>query len=338
MSGWLVFIWTVVIIACSAFFVAIEFATMSAKRYRLEADALTSSAARAALRNSAELTLVLAGSQLGITVCTLALGAITEPAVHHALIPLLDWTGLPETVSQVTAFVLALLLVTFLHLVIGEMAPKSWTITNPERVAILLSLPMRGFITITRPLLRGLNVAANWLVRRVGVEPVDEISPGLDHDSLRQLVEHSANVGALAASYSSSLANALDFRDLTLADVLPSGQIAAVSADATIAHVQAVSQQTGHRRILLRDGSRTVGLVHVRDTLSQSDTTTPAAPLAREPYRLPSSTRLRKAVMHMQRTSNHLVVVTDGERELGLVSITDILPRLFPALPDEQHS
>src|SRR5690606_14908502 len=115
-------IWTVVIIFLSAFFVAAEFALMSAKRHRLEQAAKESAAGRAALKNSSELTLLLAGSQLGITVCTLALGAITKPAVHHALMPVLDLTGMPVAVADVVAFVLALFLVTFLHLVVGEMA------------------------------------------------------------------------------------------------------------------------------------------------------------------------------------------------------------------------
>ena len=190
---------TVVFIALSAFFVAVEFSLISARRHRLEESAASSRSARAALRSSSELTLLLAGSQLGITLCTLALGAITKPAVHHALTPLLTGTGLPAGVADVTAFVLALFLVTFLHLVVGEMAPKSWAIAHPERSAILLALPTRAFMTAIRPVLRVLNAFANALVRRVGVEPIDEMSSGQDPATLRALVEHSAHVGALHA-------------------------------------------------------------------------------------------------------------------------------------------
>ena len=115
---------TVLIIGLSAFFVAIEFSLISAKRHRIEEAAATSRSARAALRSSAELTLLLAGSQLGITACTLALGAITKPALHDAMAPLLSDWGLNARVADITAFVLALVVATFLHLVIGEMMPK----------------------------------------------------------------------------------------------------------------------------------------------------------------------------------------------------------------------
>jgi CBS domain containing-hemolysin-like protein len=122
---------TVLIIAASAFFVAIEFAVLAAKRHRLEDAAASSRSARAALRSSNELTVLLAGSQLGITIATLALGAITKPAVHHWITPVLEGWGAPLWVADVAGFVLALIIVTFLHLVVGEMAPKSWAIAHP---------------------------------------------------------------------------------------------------------------------------------------------------------------------------------------------------------------
>ena len=111
---------TIGIIVLSAFFVAVEFALLAVKRHRLEDAAAKSRAARAALRNASELTVLLAGAQLGITVCTLALGAITKPAVHDWLMPVFTSIGLPEVTADVIAFVLALFIVTFLHLVIGE--------------------------------------------------------------------------------------------------------------------------------------------------------------------------------------------------------------------------
>ena len=121
MSPFATTIATIVIIALSAFFVAAEFSLINARTHRLEDNA--SASARAALRSSGEITMLLAASQLGITVCTLALGAITKPAVHHALMRPLEMVGLGETAADVAAFVLALIIVTFLHLVIGERAP-----------------------------------------------------------------------------------------------------------------------------------------------------------------------------------------------------------------------
>ena len=142
---------TIGLIVLSAFFVAIEFALIAARRHRLEDAATTSRSARVALRSSTELSVLLAGSQLGITACTLALGATTKPAVHHWLTPLIENWGAPLWVADVAGFVLALLVVTFLHLVIGEMAPKSLALAHPERTATILAIPMRAFMTLTRP-------------------------------------------------------------------------------------------------------------------------------------------------------------------------------------------
>ena len=123
------------LVALSAFFVAIEFALVAARRYRLEEAAETSVAARAALASAKDISLLLAGSQLGITLCVLALGAISKPAVEEIVAPLFG--GLHEGVASVLAFVLSLIVVTFLHLVVGEMAPKSWAISHPERLSLI---------------------------------------------------------------------------------------------------------------------------------------------------------------------------------------------------------
>ena len=177
-NPWVVVVSTFALIALSAFFVIIEFALLGARRHRLEEAATTSRAARAALRSSNELTVMLAGAQLGITACTFALGAITKPAVDGFLGPVLEGWGLPPQVSGVSAFVLSLLLVTFLHLVVGEMAPKSWAIAHPEQSAVAIGLPARAFIWPLRPLLTWINKVANRLVARSGVTPVDRAAVG----------------------------------------------------------------------------------------------------------------------------------------------------------------
>ncbi len=332
-NPWVVAVVTVAIIGLSAFFVAVEFALISARRHRLEAEAASSRSARAALRSASELTLLLAGSQLGITICTLALGAITKPAVHHWLTPLFEDWGLAVWAADASGFVLALIVVTFLHLVVGEMAPKSWAIAHPERSATLLALPMRGFMWLTRPLLRTLNAAANRCLRWVGVDATDELSAGQDPDALRHLVEHSANVGALDPSYSRQLTGALELETLTLADIVRRVPVTAVPGDARVADVQAISLRSGHLRILVGDRqaptSRIVGMVHVRDTLAH-EPQTPVGGLVRPVVQLTSATTVYDALAHMRRTSSHLVTVADGEEVLGVITMTDLLARLFP--------
>ncbi|MFI0351239.1 hemolysin family protein [Actinomadura sp. 9N407] len=328
---WVVLVATVAIIALSAFFVAAEFALIAARRHRLEDAAPESRSARAALRSASELTVLLAGSQLGITVCTLALGAITKPAVHHWLTPLFETWGLALWLADVAGFVLALIIVTFLHLVIGEMAPKSWAIAHPERSATLLALPMRGFMWLTRPLLRALNESANWCLRKVGVEATDQVASGQNPEALRHLVEHSANVGALDAGYSAQLSEALDLRNLRLGDLIgPDAELTAVPPSATVADVQAAGQASGHLRILVTGSEDAAwSVVHVRDTLTEPDSAG-IARLTRPAYRLPADTPVYAALTRMRETGNQLILVIEGEDVRGVVSITDILRRLFP--------
>ena len=262
----------------SAFFVAVEFALIAARRHRLEDKALASRSARAALRSSTELSVLLAGSQLGITACTLALGATTKPAVHYWLTPLIENWGAPLWLADVAGFVLALFVVTFLHLVIGEMAPKSLALAHPERTAMVLAIPMRTFMTFTRPILTALNHAANWCVRRLGVEPVDELGEGQDPDALRHLVEHSAAVGTLDAPHYRSLTRALELERRTIGDIVArTTGFSTVAADADATQIQAQSQLVHHQRILVRDENGSVaGVVHVRDTLLANDESRPA--------------------------------------------------------------
>ncbi|MFH5823210.1 hemolysin family protein [Georgenia sp. AZ-5] len=329
-NPWMIAGATAAIIGLSAFFVAVEFALISAKRHRLEDAAATSRSARAALRSSSELTVILAGAQLGITVCTLALGALTKPAVHHWLTPLFaDW-GIPAWSADVAGFALALVIVTFLHLVVGEMAPKSWAIAHPERSATMLALPMRAFMWTTRPILRALNTVANWCLTRIGVEPADQVTSGQNPDDLRHLVEHSANVGALDARYSAQLSGALDLQTLTVRDLIRAGSTpTAVPEHATVADVRAEARRSSHLRILIGDARAMHGVVHVRDTLTEPDDS-PASKLMRPVFSLDAATTVHAALAAMRETRNHLALIHDGNQIIGVVTLADVLRRLFP--------
>ncbi|NEW34518.1 HlyC/CorC family transporter [Nocardia cyriacigeorgica] len=335
-NPWVVAVVTIELIAASAFFVAVEFALIAARRHRLEDAAVTSTAARAALRSSAELSVLLAGSQLGITVCTLALGAITKPAVHHWLTPLFDDAGAPLWAADVAGFVLALVIVTFLHLVVGEMAPKSWAIAHPERSATVLAIPMRAFMAVTRPLLHLLNQMANWCLRRVGVTPVDEVDSGQDPAALRHLVEYSATAGTLDERYRGNLISALELEQLTVGDLMrPDTDPDAVAPSAHRDEIQAASRDTGHLRLLVRDGNDFRGVVHVRDSLTAPPQST-AAELMRPVLTLSVDTPIYEALHTMRETRTHLAVVTGETGGMaGLITITDVLRRLLPTATGE---
>lgn len=344
---------TVGLIVASAFFVIIEFALLGSRRHRLEVDAPRSASARAAIRGIDELTVMLAGAQLGITVCTFALGAVTKPAVDAWLGPALGALGLPGGVAGGASFVLSLLVVTFLHLVVGEMAPKSWVIADPERAARLVGLPSRAFIWVFRPLLVWINQMANRLVSASGVEPVDRAAVGgQDADTIRQLVEHSAAVGALEASIHSPLAGALELEHLTVGGLVDAERApTAVPGDATVAQVREAAARTEHMRILIFDAPGPDGLprggvppgsvppggvprggpevVHVRDTLLEPDDA-PARPLARSAMCLDRTTPVYEALSEARERSEQLMVVTDGQEFVGVLTVADILRKILP--------
>ena len=329
---------TLGLIAASAFFVITEFSLLGARRHRLEVDAPRSASARAAIRGIDELTVMLAGAQLGITVCTFALGAVTKPAVDAWLGPALGSLGIPGGVAGGASFVLSLLLVPFLHLVVGEMAPKSWVIADPERAARLVGVPARAFTWVFRPLLLWINRMANRLVSASGVEPVDRAAVGgQDADTIRQLIEHSASVGALEASIRSPLAGALELEHLTVGGLVDSGRApTAVAADATVAQVQDAAARTDHMRILIfeepgPDGGRRRDpeVVHVRDTLLEPDDA-PARPLARTAMCLDRATPVYEALAKARERSEQLMVVTEDRTFVGVLTVADILRRILP--------
>ena len=221
MSWWVVTLITIALIVASAFFVIVEFALLAARRHRLAAEAPSSASARAALRGVNELTVMLAFAQLGITACTFLLGAITKPAIDYALAPVLTSWGIPAVVSGIVAFVLALIVVTFLHLVIGEMAPKSWAIAHPETAAKATGITARALTWPLRPFLLWINRIANRLVAASGVEPVEKAAAGgQDVDTIRELVNRSRAAGTLSDEYSQPISHALALTTVTVEEIV----------------------------------------------------------------------------------------------------------------------
>ena len=337
MSGGLVLLASIALIALSAFFVVIEFALLGARRHRLESLAPDSASARAALRGMNELTIMLAGAQLGITVCTFALGAITKPFVDGWLSPVFSAWGAPEWLAGGAAFALSLLVVTFLHLVIGEMAPKSWAIAHPERSVILIGIPARAYIWVFRPFLLWINRIANSLVRRSGVEPVDKAAVGgRDADTIRHLVEYSAQVGVLEPELRTQITGVIALQNLT-AEGITAGSSAptAVSVDASVAEVRAAAQRSGHLRILLFDAAGDAQtVVHVRDTLLAEDDER-AARFARPILTLDAATPVYEVLRRMRASRVQIAVVhrdrSHGAGKMaGVLTLTDVVKRVLP--------
>ncbi|MGK0720996.1 CNNM domain-containing protein [Leucobacter sp. W1478] len=331
MNGWVVLLVTVLLIVLSAFFVVIEFALMGARRHRLESEATQRASARAALRGMNELTLMLAAAQLGITVCTFALGAVTKPAIDYWLGPVLISWGLPEWLSGGLAFAASLLIVTFLHLVVGEMAPKSWAIAHPETAAKVIGIPARIFVWPLRPFLAWVNSIANALVARTGVTPVERAAVGgRDADTIRQLVEHSAEVGALEKELQSQISEVIRLQGITASDIVRKDQEASAVADsATVADVQEESRSSGHLRVLVKnqDGILT-HVVHVRDTLTVPQDA-PAIGHGRPVFQVAPDVPVYELLRQMREAQVQLAVVGGAGSPQYVLTIKDVMQRVL---------
>lgn len=323
---------TIALIILSAYFVIIEFALLGARRHRLEELAASSRSARAALRGMNDLTLMLAGAQLGITFCTFALGAVTKPAVDSWLGPVLIMWGLPDWAAGGTSFAIALFVVTFLHLVVGEMAPKSWAIAHPERSALAVGIIGRAYIWPLRPLLKWINRIANRLVKASGVEPVESAAVGgQDIATIRQLVEHSAQVGTLKPHLQQQISSLIDLGTVPIEALLVDGAVLVhVEHGASVAGVRAAALESGHLRILVLGTDNAEPLVvHLRDTLLEPDSR-PAHELARRVLTLDAQTPIYEALARMRKASVQLAVIMSDGRLRGVVTLADILERVLP--------
>jgi CBS domain containing-hemolysin-like protein len=328
------------LLAGNGFFVAAEFALVASKRYRLEQAAADGSrAARAAIAGSRELSLMLAGAQLGITACTLGLGALAEPAIEHALDPALEALGLPERTSTVVAFVLALLAVSFLHVVVGEMAPKSWAITHPERSALLLALPFRGFARLVRPLLSGLQHAANGVLRVVGVEPQEALAAVHGPAELRMMLERSRQEGLLEPEHHQLLSRMLPLARTSLAQVMrPISQLATVRMQDPVEQVEAACRAAGRSRLGVVDGKGQVrGLVHVRDVVpaTTAGRSVSAATLMTPATTLDAGLTLAAAATRMRAARAQLALVATNGDVTGFVAMEDLLEQFIGEFYDE---
>ncbi|MBW4721964.1 hemolysin family protein [Saccharothrix obliqua] len=337
-TGWALFA-SLLLLVANAFFVAGEFALIAAKRYRLEQAAEDGSrAARAAVAGLRELSVMLAGAQLGITLCTLGLGALAKPAVADLLDPLFLAVGLPTQLSYAVAFTISLVLVVFLHMVVGEMAPKSWAIAHPERSALLLALPFRAFARSVRWVLTTLNHTTNGLLRLMKVQPRDELSQADQPDDIRMLVRQSAEHGLIPEGQQRLLTRMLQVRGTSLEQVMvPLSQVDAVSVDTDAHEVEVLSRATGRSRFPVRDeGGRFVGLVHIRDVVRATATGTRAArDLMSDVLTLPATLPVPDAVTEMRAARAQLaLVVTDGQ-VIGIAALEDLLEELIGEFEDE---
>lgn len=330
---------TVALLVLSGFFVASEFALVGSRRHRLEQAATAGHrGSGAALAGVRELSLMLAGAQLGITMCIIGLGMISEPAMHHLLEPPMSALGLPPAVASIAALAVALAIVTFLHVVVGEMAPKSWAIAHPERSAMLLAPAFRAFTWAFRWLLVVLNGLSNGVIRLLRVTPRDEVVHVRDREQIHHLVEESERLGLINAEDRGLLTRALGAPASPVSEVtVPAERIVGVPAGAAppeIIETAALSNRT--RLVVWAPDGTVVGVVHVRDALLARATGSErsAGLLATPVPELAPDADLAGAVELLQQRRAQLGVVQAASGGLaGLVTLDDLLARLLTGPP-----
>ena len=338
---------SVVLLVLNGFFVAAEFAIVAAKRHRLEERAAEGSRpARAAVEASRQLSLMLAGAQLGITLCTLGLGAIAKPAVAYLLDPLFQQFGMPEQAAYPVAVAISVTIVVFLHMVVGEMAPKSWAISHPESSAMLLAIPFRAFTILVKPLLWVMNSLANVLLRIGGVDPVDTLGNAHTPADLQLLLAQSYEHGVLEDADHQILSGTLRLAEETVTSVMfPTGEAVTIPRASTAADVERISQDSGRSRLFVvepvgRSGQQRIrGIVHVREAIlatAQGRADAPLGDLLQPVGSLPASMTLIDAVSSLRQQRSQLALVRDEQgMVVGMVSMEDILEQILGEFNDE---
>ncbi|MEX2217949.1 MAG: hemolysin family protein [Phycisphaerales bacterium] len=335
------------LVLLNGFFVAAEFALVKVRRTRLTEIAATGSwRARLSLRLVTHLDAYLSATQLGITLASIGLGWIGEPAVAHLLEPLLARLGItnPAMVSGV-AFSVAFAFIAFLHIVLGELAPKSLAIRKAEAVSLWVAAPLLAFYYVFSPAIVVLNAAANALLRVVGIAPVTEGDEAHSGEELRMIVAASHAHGMVGATASRLVENALRFSELRIGEIMvPRTKMVALSAAAPVAECIALALRHGHSRYPVRGPGRDeiIGMVHVKDLLrlcaegAKAGSAGTLAPLVRPSLFIPETASLDKAMRTMQEKKTlQAIVVDEHGAPVGLVTLEDLVERLVGDIRDE---
>lgn len=332
------------LLVANGFFVAVEFALIASRRTKLEAMAEQGSArARLAIGAMRHLNVQLAGAQLGITMASLLLGYVAEPTVAGLIEGGLEHVvHLPEGLLHTIGFVVALTIVAFLHMVIGEMVPKNVAIADPERTLLALALPNRAYVTLFGPLLRVLNGLVAAGVRLLGIEPRDELATAASADELAVMLGASRDEGLIEEVAHQLLTGALDLGDRSITTVMvPREGVVWLPRTATPAEAEALVVSSGHTRLLVagEEVDDVLGFVHAKDLLTMSGSArTRPLPLGRvrRMLVLGAATSLDDALLAMQQARLHVAVVADPDgRTLGIATLEDVIEALVGDIRDE---
>ncbi|MFG2294284.1 hemolysin family protein [Streptomyces sp. NPDC048603] len=318
----------------NAFFVGAEFAMISVRRSQIEPYAERGDRRGGSVLWGLEhVSALMAAAQLGITLCTLVLGVVAEPAIAHLLSPLLDLLGVPHGLTHAISFVVALSLATYLHMLFGEMVPKNVALAEPVRTALALGPPLVALTRALRPVIFAVNAFANVLLRLLRVETKGEVSATFSDDELARIVRDSSEAGLIDDRASERLHDALELGRRPVTDVvLPADEVVQARQGITPGELERLSASSGYSRFPVVDEQRMIlGYLHVKDALDAPSREEPFPESAVRPIaRIRADTPLDDVLTAMRRTSTHLAAVLDADGAMaGLVTMEDVLRELF---------
>ena len=327
----------------NAFFVGAEFAVMTARRSRLEPLARAGGKrAKVALQALEQVASLLATAQLGITLCSVGLGAAAEQALHEMIAPTLLRHGLSEPVSTAVALLVALLIVAYLHVVVGEMVPKNLAIAGPSQAALLLAPPLLLISEALRPVIRLMEGLAKAMVRALGIEPKDELASAFTADEVQLIVAESAREGLIESDRHGLARRALEFSDRVAGDVaVPLSSLVTLSFGATPDDVEHLVAKCGFSRFVITDaGGQVAGYLHLKDVLYADGAQRRQPVPLRRVRRLAtvhSGDEVEDVLATMQRTGAHLARVVDPAGAVsGVVFLEDVLEELVGEVTDSR--
>lgn len=334
---------TLVLLIANAFFVGAEFALISARRSVIEPKALEENwAAKVTIRAMEQVSLMMAGAQLGITVCSLALGAISEPAIARLLMVPFEAIGMPASMLHPVSFAIALAMVTYLHVVFGEMVPKNIALAGPERMALVLAPMLMGVVTVLRPVLWTFNGIGNLVLRTMGITPKAEVNSVFTRNEVAAMVSESREGGLLEDNDEALLLGALTFEARSVANlIIPPERVATLPQGVTAAQAETAAVEGFSRFPVMAADGTLVGYVHIKDLLEAAadarDEPIPSARI-RELPRIGSEQPLREALKSMQASGAHLGAATDANGTvIGIVTLEDMLEELVGQIRDDSR-
>lgn len=329
--------WLAALLAINAFFVAAEFAVVAARRSQIEPRAEAGSwAAKVALGAMEKATLMLATTQLGITVCSLLILGVSEPALHALFDEALH--GLPLSADAISgiAVVLTILIVTVLHVVVGEMVPKNLAFSVPDRAVLILAPMLSGVAWLFKPVIVALNATANGLVRLTGNEPKDEAQSVFTLDEMATIVEQSQKEGTFD-DRGGAVSATIEFTSKKVADItVPIADIVSLREGATPSDVEREVAQRGFSRYVLLDSTgEPTGYIHLKDVIGRDNDDPIPAKRVRQLTSLYRGLDLEDALAQLRRTGAHIARVFDADGDtVGVLFLEDIIEELIGEVQD----